>query len=77
MGNLHKNDVRFVFTYLQLFVGEFMSYLRYLCLLVNSGVQHSLCWVFISVVYPMLPVSLDCPLLIAPSVFSNFCCNNT
>jgi hypothetical protein len=25
-------------------------------------------WVF---VYPMLPVSLDCPFLIAPSVFSN------
>jgi hypothetical protein len=24
-------------------------------------------------VYPMLPVSLDCPYLIAPSVFSNVC----
>jgi len=24
------------------------------------------------VVYPMLPVSLNCPYLIAPSVFSNF-----
>jgi hypothetical protein len=29
------------------------------------------CLVFLSLVYPMLPVSLDCPLLIAPSVFSN------
>jgi len=37
-----------------------MSCLRYLCLLANySGIQH------------MLPVSLDCPFLIAPSVFSN------
>ena len=40
-----------------------MSYLRYLCLFAYSGV---LC-----LMYPMLPVSLDCPLLIASSVFSN------
>ena len=50
-----------------------MSYLRYLCLSVYSGVQHTL-WcvfvVFLFVLYTM-PVSLDCPLLIAPSVFSN------
>ena len=26
------------------------------------------------IVYPMLPVSLDCPFLIAPSVFSNVYC---
>jgi hypothetical protein len=58
--------------YLQLFVGGLMLYLRYLCLFVYSGVQHILCCVFVSLplVYPMLPVSLDCPLLIAPSVFS-------
>ena len=30
------------------------------------------CFVFRRRVYPMLPVSLDCPFLIAPSVFSNF-----
>ena len=29
------------------------------------------CLVFPPLVYPMLPVSLDCPLLTAPSVFSN------
>jgi hypothetical protein len=29
------------------------------------------CFVFLRLVYPMLPVSLDCPFLIAPSVFSN------
>ena len=32
--------------YLQLFVGWLMSYLRYLCLFANSGVQHILCCVF-------------------------------
>ena len=45
-----------------------MSYLRYLCLFAYSGVQHIMCCVFSS---SMLPVSLDCPILIAPSVFSN------
>ena len=51
-----------------------MSCLRYLYLLVNSGVQHILCCVlilFLGFVYNVLPVSLDCPFLIALSVFSN------
>jgi hypothetical protein len=50
-----------------------MSYLRYLCLFVYSGVQHILCCILnlFRLVYPMLSVSLDCPFLIAPSVFSN------
>ena len=48
-----------------------MSYLRYLCLFAYtcSGVQHI--FVFLRLVYPMLPVSLDCPFLIAPSVYYN------
>jgi hypothetical protein len=33
--------------YLQLFVGELMSYLHYLCLLAYNGVQHMLCCVFV------------------------------
>jgi hypothetical protein len=53
------------------FVGGFMSNLPYLCLLTNSGVQHTLCCVFLRLVYSMLPVSLDCQFLISPSVFSN------
>ena len=57
------------------FVGGLMSYLRYLCLLANSGFQRILCcdscFVFRYLVYPMLVVSLDCPFLIATSVFSN------
>jgi hypothetical protein len=50
-----------------------MSYLRYLCSYEYSSVQHTLCcvFVFLGLVYPMLPVSLESPFLIAPSVFSN------
>jgi hypothetical protein len=53
--------------YFQLFVGGLMSYLCYLSLLAHSGVPHILCCVFLLFifvlyfVYPMLPVSLDCP----------------
>jgi hypothetical protein len=42
-----------------------------------SGVQHILCCIFVLFVFvlclvcPMLPISLDCPFLIAPLVFSN------
>ena len=41
-----------------------------LCLFTYSGVQHILCCVFLRLVYTMLPVSLECPFLITPSVFS-------
>jgi hypothetical protein len=53
-----------------------MNYLRYLCLFGHGGVQHILCCIFtlffffLRLVYLMLSVSLDCPFLIAPSVFS-------
>ena len=52
-----------------LIIGGLMSYLC--CLFEYSGVQHILCFVCLHLVYPMLPVSLDCPFLIATSVFSN------
>ena len=45
-----------------------MSYLRYLCLSNTYCVVFLLC--FLSL-YPVLQVSLDCPFLIDPSVFSN------
>ena len=48
-----------------------MSCLRYLCLFVHSDVQHILRFVFVFVFFVLLPVSLDFPFLIAPSVFSN------
>ena len=62
--------------YLQLFVWGLMSYLCYLCSSSDSGIQNILCFciVFLRLVYTMLPVSLDCPLLTAPSVFSNIYC---
>ena len=56
---------------MQLFWGEPVSCLRYLCLFVYSSVHHILCYVFLRLVYPLLQVSLDCPLFIAPSVFYN------
>ena len=62
--------------YLQLFVRDLMSDLRYLSLLAYSGVQYILCCNFfpslfvLCFLYPMLPVSPDCPFLVAPSVFS-------
>ena len=62
--------------YHQLFVGVFTSLLRYICFLAHGGVQYILCFVFLSFVYLMLPFSLDCPLLIASSVFSNVYLNN-
>ena len=51
-----------------------MSYLRYLCLFVHSGVHLIVlcfCFVFLRLVYPMFQVSLDCQFVIAPLVFSN------
>ena len=56
-----------------------MTYLCYLFLYAYSGVQNILCcvFVFLRLMYPMLPVSLDCPFLIAPSVFSSVYLINT
>ena len=51
-----------------------MSCLCCVYLLAYNGVQHILCCVFVLfdfVLCLMLPVSLDCPFLIAPSVFSS------
>ena len=48
-----------------------MSYLRYLCLLAYSGIVLCFCFVFVRLVYPMLPVSLDCSFFIASSIFSS------
>ena len=67
-----RNVVRL---YLQLFVGWFISYLRfYLCICLRIVVAHivlCVCFGFRCLVYTILPVSLDCPFLIAPSIFSS------
>ena len=52
-----------------------MSYIRYLCLFAYSGVQQILCCVVCFAIhrldYLMLSASLNCPFLIASSVFSD------
>ena len=45
-----------------------MSCLRYLYLFAHDTLC---CFVFLRLVYPMLPVSLECPFVIALSVFSD------
>ena len=45
-----------------------MSCLRYLCLFACGVVLYFVC---LRLVYLMLPIPLDCPFLIAPSIFSN------
>jgi hypothetical protein len=50
-----------------------MSFLRYLCMFLYSGIfTHALCFcfVFLRLVCPMLPVSLDCQFFIAPSALT-------
>jgi len=42
-----------------------------MCLFAYNGVQHIFCCVFALFFFVLLPVSLDCPFWIAPSVFSN------
>ena len=62
--------------YLQWFVWGLVSYLR--CLVLGIVVSNTYCGVFLfccsSSVCPMLPVSLDYPFLIVPSVFTNVYC---
>ena len=48
-----------------------MPCIHYSCVLAYSGVQQTLCCVFLRVLYPMLLFFLDCPFLIAYSVFFN------
>jgi hypothetical protein len=61
--------------YLQLFVGELMSYLRYSCLIAYSDVQHTICCDF--ALFFLVLCTLCCqflwifPFLIAPAVISN------
>ena len=59
---------------LQLFVGGLMYYLRYLRIAVFNtycAVLFALLVFVLSLVCPMLPVSVDCSFLSVPSVFSN------
>ena len=65
---LHYNYIRFFFT------SSCLQVLFTLCAFICAEwcpTHIVLCFVFLHLVYPMLPVSLDCQCLIAPSVYSN------
>ena len=50
-----------------------MVYFRYFCVCFRFVVSNAYCvvpFVFLRLMYTMLQASLDCPFLIAPSVFS-------
>ena len=54
----------------------FMPFLRYVCVCLRIVVSNTYCVVFLFLfvlcfVYPMLPVSLDYPLFLAPAVISD------
>ena len=70
----HKNDVLFVLSSSCLYEGSCLIYL--ICVCSRIVVSNSYCAVFlvcfIFVLRILLLVSLDYPILIAPSVFSNF-----
>ena len=70
----HKNDVPFLFTFIWLQKGSCLIYVicAYLRIVVSNTYCVVFCCVFLRLVYPMLLVSLDCPFLIATSVYSNF-----
>jgi hypothetical protein len=53
--------------------GWCLIYVTYVCLriVVSNTYCVDFCFVFLRLVYPMLTVSLDCPFLIVPSIFSS------
>ena len=70
-----KTDVRVVFTSSCLYEGSCLIYVVCACLRIVVSNTYCVvlhfCFVCLCLVYPMLPVSLDSPFLIAPSEFSN------
>ena len=71
----YKTDVRFVFTSICFRMDhECLIYVICACLsiVVSNAYYGFVLFVFgLCLVYPMLPVSLDCSFLIAPMIFSN------
>ena len=67
----HMHDARFVFTSSPVVCRRLVSYYRYFCWFAQIGVLHILYCVFLRLVYPMLPVSLDCLFSSVPLIFSN------
>ena len=67
-------QLSFLHLHLQLFVGGFLSYLRYLCSFVHSGVQHILCCVFVLVVIPAPSPPVVCRRLLVLLTLFVFVC---
>ena len=68
----HKNDIRFVLASSCFSQVWCLSYVISVYFCVYWCSAHTVvCFVFLRLVYPMLPISLNCPFLIAPSAFSN------
>jgi hypothetical protein len=59
-----------IFAYKTMF-GSYLPPLVCTSIVVSNIYGVMFCVVFLRLVYPILPVSLDCPFLIAPSVFSS------
>ena len=73
----HKNDVRVVFTSSCLSEGSCLICVIFICLhIVVSNTYCVACFfllvVIFCLVYPVLPMSLNCPFLIVPPVFFSF-----
>ena len=53
------------------------AYVLFICVCLLIVVSNTycvmFCFIFLRLVYPMLPFSLDCPFMTAPSVFSKVC----
>ena len=67
---------RLVRIHLQLFCRRGSCFIYVMCVCLHRVVSSSyivlcICFPCLRLVYPMLPVSLECPFLVAPSVFSN------
>ena len=79
MGNniLHKTHKgeRVAWLIYFMYAGSCLIYVIYVCLRILVSYTYCVmlcfCFVFHRIVYPMLPIYLDCPFLIAASVFSN------
>ena len=69
---LLTNHVRFVLTSSCLQDSACLTYVMCVCLRIVAFNKYwfYFCFVFLRLVCPMLPISLDCPFLIARSVFS-------
>ena len=65
----------FVLSYYVSLRSEFLVVMHTICVCLRIVVSNTFvlcfCFVFLRLLYPLLPVSLDCPFLIALSVFSN------